>query len=56
MSENERSRRVMEKIGMKYEGTYRQAMLVKSEYRDIGICSILESEYREIIKKNQQTR
>lgn len=45
MSGNFRSRRVMEKCGMIYEGTYRSYMYVKDEYKDIGICSILRSEY-----------
>lgn len=43
---NTASRRVMEKLGMKYEGTMRSSMLIKGIYRDIGICSILKSEVR----------
>ncbi|MBQ4091223.1 MAG: GNAT family N-acetyltransferase [Clostridia bacterium] len=46
MMGNDASRRVMEKIGMSFEGTIRQGMLVKGVYRDIGICSILQSEYK----------
>jgi len=42
---NERSRRVMEKIGMTYEGTLRQSMHVRGDYVSVGICSILRSEY-----------
>ena len=42
---NDRSRRVMEKVGMIYEGTEREAMHVKGEYISIGICSILRKEY-----------
>ena len=38
---NTASRRVMEKLGMTYEGTLRSSMLIKGTYRDIGICSIL---------------
>lgn len=45
MEGNFSSRRVMEKCGMQFEGTSRQAMLVKGEYRNIGTCSILRSEY-----------
>jgi len=45
MEGNHSSRRVMEKCGMTYEGIARQAMLVKGEFRNIGICSILRSEY-----------
>ena len=45
MSGNIASRRVMEKCAMTYEGMQRQKLFVKGEYRDIGICSILASEY-----------
>ena len=43
---NEASRRVMEKVGMTFEGVRRGEMLIKGEYRDIGVCSILRSEAR----------
>ncbi len=42
---NERSRRVMEKCGMTFEGLERESMFIKESYRTIGICSILRSEY-----------
>ena len=42
---NDNSRRVMEKCGMQFEGVLRSSMMVKHEYRDIGICSILSDEY-----------
>ncbi len=42
---NDASRRVMEKNGMKFEGIRREGMLIKGMYRDIGVCSILRSEY-----------
>lgn len=42
---NDPSRRVMEKLGMCYEGTLRSSMLVKGIFRDIGICAILKGEY-----------
>lgn len=45
MVENSRSRRVMEKCGMKFEGVNRSSMFVKGAYRDIGVCSILSNEY-----------
>ena len=41
---NEASRRVMEKVGMTFEGVRRGERLIKGEYRDIGVCSILRSE------------
>lgn len=42
---NDRSRRVMEKCGMRFEGVRRSSLLVKGEYRDIGVCAILSSEF-----------
>ena len=45
MSCNPASRRVMEKIGMKFEGTLRQDLLKDGIYYDIDRLSILKSEY-----------
>ena len=45
MIENNRSRRVMEKSGMSFEGYQRDAMYVLDRYRTIGVCAILFSEY-----------
>ena len=42
---NAASLRVMEKVGMCFEGYRREAMLVKGAYRTIGYCSILASDY-----------
>ena len=42
---NSSSRRVMEKTGMTFEGYQRKAMLIKGEYKTIGICSILREEF-----------
>ena len=42
---NESSRRVMEKTGMTFEGYHRASMLIKGEYRTIGVCSILKNEF-----------
>lgn len=39
------SRRVMEKNGMTFEGIRRHGMLVKGEYRDVGVCSILKKDF-----------
>jgi ribosomal-protein-alanine N-acetyltransferase len=46
IQENERSRRVMEKVGMTFEGVLREGMLIKGNYQNIGICSILQSEWK----------
>lgn len=45
MAENQASRHVMERCGMTYEGTLRQLMLVRGEYRDIGLCALLKRDY-----------
>lgn len=50
---NDRSRRVMEKCGMKFEGVMRSYMYIKNEYKDIGICSILNREYFNGAVKNE---
>lgn len=47
MKENTRSQRLMERVGMQFEGYAREAMKVKGEYRTIGRCGILRSEWRE---------
>ena len=44
MIDNSASLAVMQKCNMQYEGTLRESMLIKGEYRDIGICSILCTE------------
>ena len=50
--ENKPSLKVMEKCGLKPEGVLRQRMLIKGKYRDIGICSILKSEYFTVKRDN----
>ena len=47
MTENNASRRVMEKNNMTFEGIRREGMLIKGTYRDIGVCSILRSDFFE---------
>ena len=42
---NDRSVRVMERLGMQYEGERREAMLVKGSYRTVGTYAILSHEY-----------
>ncbi len=41
---NERSRRVMEKLGMTYEGTHRAYMNVKGILKDIAIYAVLRTD------------
>lgn len=52
---NERSRRLMERVGMSFEGYLREAMLVKGTYVTVGICSILASEWLEKQRKKDKT-
>lgn len=49
--ENERSRRLMERVGMRFEGIMREGMLIKGSYVDVGICSILRKEW-EALRQN----
>ncbi len=44
---NDRSRRVMEKVGMTFEGVARESMFVKGNYVSVGTCSILRREFQE---------
>ena len=42
---NEASRRVMEKVGMRFEGVLRDGMKIKERYRDVGVCAILARDF-----------
>ncbi len=42
---NDRSLRVMQKLGMTFEGYQRDSMLIKERYRTIGVCAILSDEF-----------
>ena len=52
MVENVNSRKVMEKCQMTYEGCFRSKIFVKGEFRDVGVCSILSSEYFSVPREN----
>ena len=43
---NDRSRRLMESVGMQFEGFHRESMLVKGRYVTVGVCAILASEWK----------
>ncbi len=45
VAENASSERVMQKVGMTFEGVARSALLVKGEFKNIKIYSMLRSEY-----------
>ncbi|MBM7663235.1 RimJ/RimL family protein N-acetyltransferase [Bacillus mesophilus] len=48
---NPASTKVMEKVGMTYEGTFRQHVIKNGKYEDLSYCSILKEEYTELLKK-----
>ena len=50
LPENNRSRRVLEKCGLKSEGIRRSSLFVKGEYRDVEVFSIIRDEYLKGIK------
>ena len=45
LENNLASRRVMERVGMTFEGFRRGAMLVKGRYENVGVCAVLREEY-----------
>ena len=45
MEGNAASRRVMDKIGMSFEGTFRRAVYIKGDYRTVSACAILREEF-----------
>ena len=53
---NDRSRRVMEKCGMRFEGVLRSYMKIRNRYCDIGFCSILHSRFEEILSQSPYHR
>ena len=42
---NDASRRLMERVGMTFEGYARESMKIKGKYRTIGTCAILRGEF-----------
>ena len=47
MTENEKSRAVMERCGMTFEGIHRDEMYLRDRYVSVGVCSILSRDYLE---------
>lgn len=45
MAGNTASRRVMEKLGMRYEGEFTDAIKVHGEYKTVGVCSIISNNF-----------
>ncbi len=42
---NEKSLRVMQKVGMKFEGILRDFMFVKGDYVSVGVAAVLRDEF-----------
>ena len=42
---NHASRRLMERVGMTFEGFSRESMKIKGQYRTIGTCAVLRGEF-----------
>lgn len=45
MEGNRASLHVMEKLGMTFEGFWRESMLVKGSYRTVGLCALLSKDF-----------
>ena len=43
---NDASRRVMEKLGMTFEGVAREALCVNGSYKNVGTCAVLRNEFQ----------
>lgn len=48
---NDASRRLMERVGMQFEGFARESMKIKGRYRTIGTCGILRREFEEMAER-----
>ena len=47
---NHPSRRLMERVGMTFEGFSRESMKIKGQYRTVGTCAVLKSEYAKLFQ------
>lgn len=47
MLDNPASVRVMEKAGMKYEGTLREYMMIKGRFYDLQVCAMVRQEWED---------
>lgn len=48
MSKNISSEKVMQKVGLKYEGTLKQDILRWNEYEDVNVYGLLKSDYKKL--------
>jgi len=45
MAENEKSRKLLDKLGFNYEGEMKEAVYAKDRYRNVGISALTRGEY-----------
>ena len=50
---NDASHRVMEKLGMSFEGYHKDAIYVKGEYKTVGYCAITKEKFFDIYSKEE---
>ena len=56
MKGNEASLRLMQRVGMTFEGYMRDLIFVKGSYRTVGISSILKSEYDKLKVSEEENK
>ena len=56
MKGNEASLRLMQRVGMTFEGYMRDIIFVKGSYRTVGISSILKSEYDKLKVSEEENK
>ncbi len=56
MKGNEASLRLMQRVGMTFEGYMRDLIFVKGSYRTVGISSILRSEYDKLKTSEEENK
>lgn len=47
VADNEASNRVWEKLGYRHEATFREAVFVNGDYRDVNLYAVLDHEWQE---------
>ena len=55
MSKNKASGKVMEKVGLKYEGTLKQDVLRWDKYEDVDVYGLLKKDFNQMMNNKQST-
>src|SRR5699024_1578011 len=55
MSKNKASGKVMEKVGLKYEGTLKQDVLRWDKYEDVDVYGLLKKDFNQMMNNKQVT-